>query len=197
MTLPIISLVVSGLALVVSVALYTAAKRQADANEKMVEEMKAQREMQWRPYLMVRNIEEGSGYWIQVLNTGRGPALTCAVVYLNPAGIFEVMTHLTLPSGDDQKFECLPRVTVAATWMLATVRDCKQRLGDKHFPFVLLCQDEFGACLRFVEGIAKADEWHSDSEVPRPDWVDEGWTAHKPLSAAVNPEAIVMAPVER
>jgi hypothetical protein len=153
------------LALIANLWLAFNTKRQADAAESGLAEVRAERELGWRPYL--RSTPAFSGLSASVENIGRGPGLAARCVF----------TQRTIRSGETDyehwitdSFNIGPdeslRVEIKARadpWIAEALEGIN---GDT--PKALLCFDQFGTRLRFRSDRVQPDTCSElqDREVP-------------------------------
>jgi hypothetical protein len=150
-----------------------ATKQEAAASLQVVEEMRADRELTFRPFLSW----EFAGS-IYASNNGRGPALNAAFCGLRDDGMW--LTTLPrlidfgpgdhIPSGaysmlmSELKTE--PPPTPTATFQARKLAFCEDQLGNRY---------------RFTQGDVRPDVWKPGE--PKPDWV-EWYEKNAPIAVA-------------
>jgi len=156
-----------------AMALYT--RGSARAAQQTVREMQEARSLDWRPHLTAQPPEgarepshddEAQSTRRLVTNIGRGPALTCLIVYHDSAGWSRAEPIFELGPGASVDVVTVPQQPNANAESLWG-RGRGARAGH-----VLTCQDlEERTWYRFLEGVSGVDSWSEGRQKRTPAWV--------------------------
>ena len=155
-----------------------ATKDEAAASLQVVEEMRADRELTFRPFLSW--VLDGT---INASNNGRGPALNAVFCGLRDDGLSVEKPWLTtLPRLID--FGPGDRIPSGAYSMLMSKLESEPPpKPTANFPVrkLAFCEDQLGNRYRFIQGAVKPDVWKPGQ--PKPDWV-EWYEKNAPIAEA-------------
>ncbi len=153
-----------------------ATKQEAAASLQVVEEMKADRELTFRPYL---SWEVSPGLGLHASNNGRGPALNavfCGLIGDGRSWFSHLPTLIDFGPGDKipepgffiqlQAMEMSPPPTPALGHPVRKVAMCEDQLGNRY---------------RFSQGSVHPEIWSYPQ--PKPDWV-QWYEENAPITPA-------------
>lgn len=146
----------------------TAVLDQVRAAQATVDEMKVERSLEFRPYLIVDlPTALQTGVWV-VRNIGRGPALSCRlVVHHGDAGMEDEAWWgsqlANVGPGDAVELVAAPRTS----WDQGVLDGVVAPAGAATYACV--CEDQFGVRYRFISERGEPDSWVR-SPPPPPRW---------------------------
>jgi hypothetical protein len=140
-----------------------ATKQEAAASLQVVEEMKADRELQWSPFLVRL---PAAGLSVNVANVGGGPAVQAVYVVANGTDWFKSDTF-NMHAGERKEVVLVKQAGAAPPSGPIFASLTGQQHGE-----ALICVDRFGTYHRFLPHIQlEPDSWRS-GQPNRPAWVD-------------------------
>ena len=157
-----------------------AGQAEAAASRATVDEMRRDRELEYRPYLSWRLTEvTTNGRFGPVVDTpsprveganfGRGPALHCLFVAFWPDEATKVRSPLLFDLSPNEALSAIVRAEPRG-WSVPGRDVTGARPAGAKFIRVAFCQDQLGNSYRFVPFRVDADVWQPKE--PRPAWLD-------------------------